>query len=119
MQVRTGASPFVVFPAIHPEVGDIELCDDGDELTVYVGKFTHAHFDNHDQGISDTERAERICHSVLSFLDDIFADRIEMYGSHLGGGGTRLRAGQTRGTLSKMSFGSKTHVWSGPIPHDA
>jgi hypothetical protein len=30
----------VVFPAAHPEVGDVEFHNDGDELTVVLGNFT-------------------------------------------------------------------------------
>jgi hypothetical protein len=119
MRESPGKSPFAVFPAIHPEVGDIEISDDGDELTVVVGKFTHSHFDSHEQGISDGERAERICRSVLQFLDDLLADRIEMFGTHLRGGGTRLRADEGRGIFSKIFFGRRTYVWSGPTSNDA
>ena len=119
MQSHPGAAPFAIFPAVHPDVGDIEIYDDGDELTVVVGKFTHRHFSNYDQGVSQVERACRIGNDLAVFLSDLFADRIEMYGSHLGGGGTRLRDGRSRGLASKVVFGSKTYVWSGPVRHDA
>ncbi len=119
LQSHPGLAPFAVFPAIHPEVGDIEIYDDGDELTVVVGKCTHSHFGNYDQGIADVERTMRISGTVVAFLDDLFADRIEMYGSHLGGGGTRVRDGGSRGLVSRALFGSKTYVWSGPLDHDA
>jgi hypothetical protein len=119
MQAFPGKSPFAVFPAIHSDVGDIEISDDGDELTVLIGKFTHSHFANYDQGISDDERADRISQALVSFLDDLFADRIEMYGTHLGGGGTRVRGRQALGVVSKASTGSKTFVWSGPLRNDA
>jgi hypothetical protein len=99
--VGTGSHPAATFPAIHPEVGDLVIQDDGDELTVYVGNFTHVHFDN----VDDT----------LAFLEDVFADRMEFFGSHLGGGGCRKRAGKPRGVVSKALLGRRTYVWSGPV----
>ncbi|MDP9140467.1 MAG: hypothetical protein M3O62_06720 [Pseudomonadota bacterium] len=100
-------------------MGDIEIYDDGDELTVVVGNFTHSHFGNYDQGISESERDTRISQALVGFLDALFADRIEMYGSHLGGGGTKVRDGRSRGLASRALFGSKTYVWSGPLGNDA
>ena len=119
MQSRPGEAPFAVFPALHADVGDIEIFDEGDELTVVVGKFTHSHFGNYDKETSESERAARVCESLMEFLTDLFADRIEMYGSHLGGGGTRRRDRGKRGVISNVFFGSKTYVWSGPVRHDA
>jgi hypothetical protein len=51
-------------------------------------------------------------------LEDLFADRIEMYGSHRGGGGSRRISAEPRGVLSKALFGRKTYVWSGPTSND-
>jgi len=39
--------PCMTFPAAHPEVGDIQIYDDGDEITLLAGNFTHGHFSNH------------------------------------------------------------------------
>jgi hypothetical protein len=99
----------VVFLAAHRDVGDIEIQDDGNELTVTVGKFTHTHFANYDEGISDSERAERIVNDLVAFLEDVFADRVEFFGSHRTGGGFRPRGAES---------GSDLYVWSGPIADD-
>jgi hypothetical protein len=92
--VGTGSEPAATFPAVHPDVGDLVIRDDGDELTIYVGNFTHVHFDSVDE--------------TLTFLDDVFADRMEFFGSHLGGGGCRHRT-------AKALLGTRTYVWSGPV----
>ncbi|MHC9539942.1 MAG: hypothetical protein AB9903_10520 [Vulcanimicrobiota bacterium] len=43
--LRTGAPPglIAVFPAAHPEVGDLTIYDDGEEATVCIGTITHGH----------------------------------------------------------------------------
>jgi len=118
MSVGGAEGVVVVFPAAHSDVGDIQVHDNGDELIVMVGNFTHTHFNNHDRGLSNSERAERIADDVVAFLKDIFSDRIEFFGSHTGAGGWRKRKPKERGFLSKAVFGSKTYVWSGPVGND-
>jgi hypothetical protein len=98
---------------MYPEFGTIEIIDDEVELTVHCGNFTHIHLANYDEGISTDERDERIVASLIAFLSDVFADRLEFWGSHRSGGGCRRRGSQ--GTLSKVVFGSVSFTWSGPI----
>ena len=111
----TGVTPnaIAVFPAKHPEVGSIEIFEDGNELTLVVGKFSHGHFGNFEKSLSEADRAFQISSDVVSFLTDIFTDRIEFWGSHSGAGGWRQRG--ARGKVAAFVFGSATHVWSGPI----
>ena len=111
---KAGEGPVAVFPAIHPDVGDVEIFDDGDEITVVLGRFTHTHFANYEEDLTEARREERIAEEVEEFLADLFVDRIELYGSHLGGGGWRLVEDGPRGWVSKIIFGSETYVWSGP-----
>lgn len=110
MRLGTPPSPCVVFPAIHPEVGDVEIYDDGDELTLVAGKFTHGHFSNYDDALSNQEKAEQITDSVILFLDELFADRIVLWGSHEGSGGW-----YKRGESSSFQQGARGYVWSGPL----
>ena len=105
----------VVFPAVHPEVGNIEVLDDGDELTVYLGNFTHLHFEGDDEGPSEAQGGEKIAEEVAEFLEAVLADRIEFYGSSPGGGGCRPRQEKKRGWLSRLLLGRRTYVWSGPL----
>ncbi len=118
--IKIGATdrPAVVFAAAHPEVGALEIYDEGEEIIVAIGKFTHTHFANYARGLAARERAERISEDVVAFLDQVFSDRIEFFGSHLGAGGYRQRRKRPRGFISKFVFGAKTYVWSGPLPLD-
>lgn len=115
MKLGGEGDSLVVFPAAHPEVGAVEIYGDEDELTVVLGRFTHTHFGNFDEGLTEPERSERIAHDVEEFLADLFADKIELYGSHLGGGGWRSVDEKPRGFVSRLILGGKTYVWSGPV----
>lgn len=108
-------SRFLVYPCEHPDVGDLEIFDDGNEVTVLIGRFTHAHFDCYDKGVSESEKVTRICDDVVDFLEELFADRLELYGSHSRGGGCRAIRGKKRGVLSRALFGRDSFVWSGPL----
>ena len=109
---RAGNTPdaVVVFPAAHPDFGNVEIYDDGDELTVYVGNFTHSHFSNYSDA-SDAEKAKEIVDSTISFLSDIFKDHLVFWGSHNSRGG-----GLRRDELPNPGFSTKgpLYVWSGP-----
>jgi len=101
--------PRAIVPAVHPDVGDIVLQDDGDEITAFVGHFTHSHFSNYD-AISAEEKAKAISEDVVHFLEELFADRIVMWGSHKGVGGW-----QPIDSRSLLSLGRKKYVWSGAL----
>ena len=46
LRLHQGNQPVATFPAAHPEVGDLQISDDEDELTISVGSLTHGHFQN-------------------------------------------------------------------------
>ena len=108
LRIETQPQVCAIFPAIHPEVGDIQVYDDGDEVTVYAGNFTHGHFSNYD-AISEQEKAKDISESIIDFLEAVFADRVAFWGSHKAGGGWR-----------RLDIGAQEkpngceYVWSGP-----
>jgi hypothetical protein len=108
--IRLESQPQVcaIFPAAHPEVGDIQVCDDGDEVTVYAGNFTHGHFSNYDD-LPEGDKARDISESVIDFLEAVFADRVAFWGSHKTGGGWRRL---DIGTQEKPK--ASEYVWSGP-----
>jgi hypothetical protein len=110
--MRLGAppSPCIAFPAIHPDVGDVEIYDDGDELTVVLGRFTHGHLSSYDDALSMEQKAARISDEAATFLEELFADRIVLWGSHEGTGGWRKR-----GERSTWPIDTKEYVWSGPL----
>jgi hypothetical protein len=115
--VGSPPGPIATFPAAHPDVGDLVIHDDGDELTLYVGNFTHVHFNNYDEALAEEERSQRIAEELVAFLEDVFAERVEFFGSHGGGGGCRGRT-KERVVVSKLFFGAQTYVWSGPVKVD-
>jgi hypothetical protein len=105
--------PIITFHAIHPDFGSIEVVDDGFELTVYCGNFTHIHLGNYDKGSSREERDKRIVADLVEFLAAVFSDRMEFWGSHRGGGGCRLR--ETQSSLPELVSGGGIFTWSGPV----
>ncbi len=104
----------VTFPAKHSAVGSVEVHDNGEELTVYAGNFSHLHFSSYDGSLSKEQAAERIADDALAFLTKLFADKIVMWGSHGGRGGCYEREA---GPSSIFSFKrGQEYVWSGPVP---
>src|SRR5262249_59340172 len=85
--MRVAASPCAVFPPMYAEFGEIQIYDDGDELTVVAGNFTHGHFSNYDNDLSAQQKADVITDSVVQFLEETFTDKIVFWGSHKGAGG--------------------------------
>lgn len=104
-----GVEPCVTFPAKHPEVGDVQIHDEGGEITLIAGKFTHGHFSNYDQ-IAVVEKEKIIAKNVVEFLDKLFLDQVVLWGSHAGGGGWRFIGRD----VSEKPKHRKEYVWSGP-----
>lgn len=102
------SEPCITFPAKHAEVGDIQIYDDGDEITLVVGKFTHGHFSNYDD-IPEGEKERIIAEDVADFLEKLFTDQVVLWGSHQGGGGWRVLEADT-----PKKAGRNEYVWSGP-----
>lgn len=105
-----GMEPCVTFPARHPEVGDVEIHDEGDEVTLVAGLFTHGHFSNYED-VPLAEREREIAEDVVDFLSKLFADQVVLWGSHMGGGGWLV--------IDPADFDARTYpngyVWSGPL----
>jgi hypothetical protein len=106
--------PRVVFAAEHPQVGDLTVSDDGDEVTLMVGTGNHWHIRTFEEGLADVAREDRTIEEVLGFLEELFADRIEFWWNDRGGS-SRQRKQETRGWFSRWFFGEETYVWSGPL----
>jgi hypothetical protein len=104
-----GVQPCVTFPAKHSDVGDVEIHDDGDEITLIAGNFTHGHFSNYDD-IPQKEKEKEIAEDVVDFLSRLFADQVVLWGSHKGGGGWRVILDDNDDSLTHH----KEFVWSGP-----
>ena len=64
-------------------LGRIDICDDGDEATVYFSA-THGHFSCYDGALSVEQREQQIADDVITFLESLFKDRVVIW--HLLGG---------------------------------
>jgi hypothetical protein len=114
-------SPMVIFPAVHPDVGDILIIDDGSEFTVVYGAFTHEHWgDFHYPPVSETDRNEltETVDDLLDHLEAIFSDRVVMWGRDFKladyvGGWYELSDDATW-----LPGGRRYFVWSGPYRED-
>ena len=111
-------TPFIRINAAGSDFGDIDLYDDGDEVTIYFGRFTHSHFSNYDE-ISLEEKELLIAEEVYDVLKATFDDELEFWGSHQGSGGFQgvdCENEQKQGLLSRIlrRRDSKTfYRWSG------
>src|SRR5256885_23827 len=79
MRIGEPADPIAVFPAAHPEVGDVTIHDDGNEAIVHVGDITHGHFGWDDPNRTDAEAAQAVTEQLVRFLKDLFADRVLLW----------------------------------------
>ena len=91
-------------PAVSSEFGDVEIYDDGDEVTIFLGDFTHIHIGCYEEQLSPAEKEEMIVQQTMDFLSRLFADKIECWKQWWGGG-----CGP-RGSRSGFVF-----VWSGRV----
>jgi hypothetical protein len=114
MRIGLGAEPLVTFLAKHPAVGDLEIHDEGDELTVFIGSITHRHFCSQDPAASAQAQADQLASEVTEYLQQLFADRIEFFGNGFRGG-ARVRSDRRRSVISRLLLGRRSFVWSGPL----
>jgi hypothetical protein len=117
-KIGAAGGPLASVSSPHAEVGDLELYEEGGEITVVIGTFTHCHFGSYDARLSPAAREERIAEDVMAFLEELFADRIEFFGTgRAGGHRVRSNKGQ-RGIVSRFLLGRTSYVWSGPLRAD-
>jgi hypothetical protein len=115
--LRLGAPPesSVTIPGVHPEFGDLEIVDEGHEVTLYVGRFTHGHFSCYEPDVPEQERADIISDQVIEFLEALFDDRVIVWGTHERGGGWTRRDRPAGSDSASSSGHSRRFLWSGPI----
>jgi hypothetical protein len=110
IRVHEGTQPVASFPAAHPEVGDLLIDDDDEELTISVGELTHGHFIPRDYRLLSQEKDEDLIERVIEFLDQIFDDRIEFWTEGKAGGWHARRETPLGRWPNRRRF-----VWSGPL----
>jgi hypothetical protein len=102
------------FPALHPQVGDVTVWDDGGEVTVGIGEITHTHFEAAEESMSSSAIAQQITADVVAFLRNLFADRILFWKARSGkSAGLEL----VEGNLEDVPKDPSRHwfVWSSPL----
>ncbi len=105
--------PDVLFPAVHPEVGDIFIYDEGDEITIIVSGFMHVHFGTDEASSTELESTAAITRDIVQFLEDVFADRM-IFWTRLGGfAGAGCSLGGANRTKSNLFV--KKAVWTKPL----
>jgi hypothetical protein len=103
-----------VFPAAHPQVGDVKIWDDGNEATMEIGKITHGHFDAYGATLSEPERDKMVTEEVVNFLTELFADRVLLWVSESSKSGGWQMLGE-KPPLACMREKGTYFLWSGPI----
>jgi hypothetical protein len=114
MHVITEPQAEIVIPAVHANIGGIKIYDDGNEITMCIGNFTHTHFANYEKSLSEAQAVEKISEAAVDFLFDLFADQIVLWGSHQGAGGFYRRGWKPTTPFSEHR--GQEYVWSGPLP---
>jgi hypothetical protein len=119
LRLGTPSEPIAIFPAAHPEVGDVRISEgNGGGVDVSVGDVARDHFFNPYEEERDTgEAAEGIARNVVRFLQELFADRLLMW---------RSTDGRTKGWRERGDAGHTvplvvddrayaTYIWSRPL----
>lgn len=114
MRLGRAAEATIIFPAMHPGVGDVSIWDDGDEVTVAVGDITHGHFNPYDGSLTDTQVAQNVTEMVIDFLDALFTNRVVLWCSKdRRSGGWRVMDQPV--TTAPLDLTGDVFVWSRPL----
>lgn len=126
--LRIGAppGPVAIFPAEHPEVGDVRVMETGIDgnfvAIVAVGDILSDHFQNYDNHLETDERVARLTNEVVRFLQELFADRLLLWRSTDDrNAGWRERGDASPGDVSSrepLVLDNRTYRtcrWSGPL----
>jgi hypothetical protein len=112
-EFSTEGTLIAALPAPYPELGDLEIHEDGIEAIAEVGDVTHGHFYPYDK--KDPGAAAEVAESLGDFLADLFEDKICMFTSSLGGGHGKVTDKWPR-RKSNRKTSKKYYLWSGPAP---
>jgi hypothetical protein len=109
--LTVGAGEHVAtFAAAHPDFGELVILDDGDELTVSVGRLTHTHF-GPVRDVSVTEDVEMtILQPLVEFLGELFADRLLVWCVP----GKRAGYQSVSNPVEHIPKDAMMFMWSGP-----
>jgi hypothetical protein len=123
----TAPGPIAVFPAKHPEVGDLKIWAPRRReismghifgVEVAIGDIIRDSFESYDTHLSAGEREARLTRDVVRFLDELFTDRLlfwcSMDAARRSGWRERGNAGHSDPlVLDDRTYA--TYLWSGPL----
>jgi hypothetical protein len=105
----------LVIPPKHADFGLVEITEEGDELILFAGNFTHGHFASYNDALSPNEKANEIIDDITDFLAAMFEDQVVFWGSNQKGGGWyRI---DIDSELLPQENNSDEFLWSGPRHH--
>jgi len=110
--LHQGRQPVATFPAAHPEVGELQIHDDEEELTIYVGQLTHGHFSPNNYQEPLQKREEEVINRVMEFLDAVFNDQVEFWSAGNRDGWNWNLPGEDP-IMPRPD--ARRYVWSGPV----
>ncbi len=105
--VDIARNPIIKFAAAHPDVGDLTVYDDGEDLTIYVGDITHVHFGCYEDDWSEDRKRLAIVDDVSHFVREVITEEIELFKTSFAGG--FAPRGEGKGLVL---------VWTGPLRDD-
>jgi hypothetical protein len=72
-------------PEASSDVGELVVWNDGDELTVGVGKISHHHFRTRDfDGVPPAEQMQRASAAAIEWIEAIFSNRVRFRVEYVG-----------------------------------
>ena len=107
-----GEFPYLSFPGVHKDVGDIRIHEHAEEFVVSYGHFAHEHY-GHGQYFAPDQWEEKAIAELISDLDLLFRDRLRMQRGRMGGG-SLIREGD-EDYRDRQPGDPPEYVWSGPL----
>jgi hypothetical protein len=96
-----------------PEIGELQIYDDGEEATVGISEVTHLHFNPDNATLTGDRRDRQIAEEVMGFLRALFADQVLLFRTpNRGVGGWQRLDVSTK--LPALSSDREYFLWSGP-----
>lgn len=113
--LHSDSNVMATFPASHPDVGDVTVWDDENEVTVGIREITHTHFETTEGSMSPSVMAQQVTADVVHFLENLFADRILLWRSWSGRSASWQLVEGSIDDVPREKTG-RWFVWSGPLP---
>jgi hypothetical protein len=119
--LRLGTPPdsSLLFPASHPELGDLTIraSDVGFNVQITIGQVFATHFVSIDTHLDGHERAARVTKEIVRFLQELFADRL-LFWRAADGGNSGWREFGMSGDREPLVLDNRVYhlyLWSGPL----